>query len=710
MTERIKVAILGGGLGSMSAAYYLSSTPELRAQFEVTVYQQGWRLGGKGATGRDQARGDRIYEHGLHMFMGFYDNAFSMMREVYDRWQTTPDNPLQSWRDAFAPRSHITLQEKVNDTWRPWNIHMPPRPGTPGAPDAPWNVIAYLQRLIEWLLEALQDALEDRLQALTTPRTIPEWIEDLLDGVADLVSLPGRLIGDLFPTSVRTLFTLVEHLASPSEVPANEALSAVHTLLRELYDWVEYLFANTSLSDELRHLYVMTRLGLAVAEGMVLDILPYGSSGYDRINHLDFKDWLKLHGADTEDIYWCAPIQAFYDLAFAFIDGKTQEGPRYAQVAAGTALKAMLKMVLAYKGAPLWDMRAGMGDTLFSPLYQVCRDQGVRFEFFHRVVHLGLSETGRTLERIDLWKQVEIAGGADYAPLFDVKGLPCWPSEPLWFQIEGGSGLTHLDFESAWCEHHVDTPSLELGKDFDLVVLGIPVGALPLIAGELIDRLPAWKSMVENIPTVATAAVQLWFEPDLAELGWEHPTVQTTYVHPLESWGEMSQVLPFENWPSDKPMPRAVEYLVGALEAPVVLPGSGPSDYPEQQKARVHDIAVDWLNAHAGHIWPGAADTADPSALDYSKLIDWDERTGSERFQFQYWRANVDPSERYVLSPPGSIRFRLPSGQSGVFNLFLAGDWVQTGINGGSAESAVEGGMRASQAICGAPETIYEDD
>ena len=41
MTARTRVAILGGGAGSMTAAFYLSNTPELRERFEVTVYQTG---------------------------------------------------------------------------------------------------------------------------------------------------------------------------------------------------------------------------------------------------------------------------------------------------------------------------------------------------------------------------------------------------------------------------------------------------------------------------------------------------------------------------------------------------------------------------------------------------------------------------------------------------------------------------------------------
>lgn len=38
---RTKVAVLGGGVGGMVAAYWLTSTPELCQQFEVTVHQMG---------------------------------------------------------------------------------------------------------------------------------------------------------------------------------------------------------------------------------------------------------------------------------------------------------------------------------------------------------------------------------------------------------------------------------------------------------------------------------------------------------------------------------------------------------------------------------------------------------------------------------------------------------------------------------------------
>ena len=55
----IRVAVIGGGCASMAAVFELSR-PEHGGRFEVTVYQQGWRLGGKGASGRGPAGASRM--------------------------------------------------------------------------------------------------------------------------------------------------------------------------------------------------------------------------------------------------------------------------------------------------------------------------------------------------------------------------------------------------------------------------------------------------------------------------------------------------------------------------------------------------------------------------------------------------------------------------------------------------------------------------
>ena len=72
-------------MASLATAFHLTLNREgwgkrLRG---AVVYQMGWRLGGKGASGRNAAAQKRIEEHGLHVWPGFYHNAFHIMQVCY---------------------------------------------------------------------------------------------------------------------------------------------------------------------------------------------------------------------------------------------------------------------------------------------------------------------------------------------------------------------------------------------------------------------------------------------------------------------------------------------------------------------------------------------------------------------------------------------------------------------------------------------------
>src|SRR5271156_981295 len=82
---------------------------------------------------------------------------------------------------------------------------------------------------------------------------------------------------------------------------------------------------------------------------------------------------------------------------------------------------------------------------------------------------------------------------------------------------------------------------------------------------------------------------------------------------------------------------------------------------------------------------------------------------GRDRLNSQYWRVNINPSERYVLSAPDSVQYRLWPDGSGIDNLYLAGDWVRSGVNGGCIEAAIIAGRMAARAITESDMTIPGD-
>jgi uncharacterized protein with NAD-binding domain and iron-sulfur cluster len=68
-------------------------------------------------------------------------------------------------------------------------------------------------------------------------------------------------------------------------------------------------------------------------------------------------------------------------------------------------------------------------------------------------------------------------------------------------------------------------------------------------------------------------------------------------------------------------------------------------------------------------------------------------------FSTPYARANVADWERYILSRPGTTKYRLGPGDAPFSNVYLAGDWTKNRVNGGSVEGAVTSGIDAARCI-----------
>lgn len=718
----IEVAVIGGGCASITAAFELTR-PEHHGKYHVTIYQLGWRLGGKGASGRGPA--DRIEEHGFHVWLGFYENAFRLLRECYAELKRDPQTcRFADWRDAFIPDTFIGVADRSpNGKWQNWIGHFPPMEGLPGDPFTnhnPFSVYSYLLRTAALLRTLLSACQTHQNPSTAHTNQTAEYIFSFpfgggatwtpsLEAVAEPINrlLKYGLLATLggLVHAVGLLEALLATFSRNAESLVLRLLEAIRSNARQ------QLESLADTDDEIRRLWEVIDLVLAIMMGMIRFGLLYDPRGFDAINEYECREWLRLNGASERSLN-SALVRGLYDLAFAYEDGDFQR-PR---LAAGQALRGSFRMFFTYRGALFWKMKAGMGDVVFAPFYEVLKRRGVSFQFFHRLENVKLVDPNTLapgerpyVEALEFDVQAKSKDGGEYQPLYNVRGLPCWPARPDYAQLADGERFAReqWDFESFWDRRKVGTKTLHVVQDFDFVVLGVSIGAIPYVCRDILARDPRWRAMVDHVKTASTQACQLWLGEDMRSLGWTGPSVSLSgFVQPFDTWADMPQLIPEESW-TDKP--RAIAYFCCVLPDPPTPPDRTDASYPARRREEVRQNAIHFLNHHIAHLWPHAVQSS--GEFRWELLLDpaahHPTRNGAEadvsRFHSQLWVANVNPSDRYVLALPGSMQHRISPLDNTYDNLTIAGDWTDCGFNEGCVEAAVMSGRLAAHAISHSP-------
>ena len=352
-----------------------------------------------------------------------------------------------------------------------------------------------------------------------------------------------------------------------------------------------------------------------------------------------------------------------------------------------------------------------MGDIVFTPLYEVLLQRGVKFEFFHKLTNVGIArdtDGSRYVKTLKFDVQAKLNAGATYQPLVDVHGVPSWPATPLWDQLVDGTTLEErqVDFESAWDHTRTGDLKLRVSHDFDLVVLGVSLGAIPMVCSEILAVDQRWRDMVSHVKTVATQVFQLWLKVDLEQLGWaEEPPNLSAFVEPFDTWADMTHIAPQEEWPVT---PATLAYFCNVY--PLKTAGKKSlrkAGYPNKHNRRVRKNAIRFLNKDMQALWPDAVRNGEFrwNTLAYTAKTE-------HLFNTQYWKANVNPTDRYVQSLPGTSQYRISPLDDTYDNLTITGDWTNNGFNMGCVEAAVMSGKLAAHALSNFPalKDIYNYD
>jgi len=692
-----KIAIIGGGPAGLSTAFHLTNDPNWRDRINsITVYQMGWRLGGKGATGRDANRGWRLEEHGIHGFCRFYFNTFRMMERAYA--ELSQDNrrrlPVREMQDAFLGSSLSLGVEHVGDKWSMRSSHLPHFPGVPwstGAFDDP-GPLEIGRRILE---QMLRRGRRGPLASLDAKDLVPVDDEAALAAAAAIDrALRDALAAAALATGV--LDTVVRVLLESWIVLLGQITPAFGSLFASAIE-------SAGRTGDVGAYGALTSLDLytALLRGLIVDGILVPGHDLDDFDGEDYRDWLGRHHASPETLK-SSSVFTIANMLFAYPGGDSRRDPA---LSAASWLGWILR-TLSGRGEYFYLMAAGTGETVILPLYLLLKQRGVRFEFFHRLTHVESAKSADELvvESLTFERQAR-PNEAEYDPIDQPRSLRfgVWPNQPLLDRLSNGK--QDRDYE-AWDDgRHEETFSITRGDGFDHVVWAIPPSMIPLVGDDALKR--RWQPVIDRLPTTATQAAQIWLRKPTVDLGprcnYPERYASASFPNPLNGMVSFDDVLCFEGWGA--PGPLGLFYLCGAL-APVQPPTEATR---AAERKRVRVSVLNTLNL-IGNFFPAAAlpphtDPSHPKQINFEILfpLPGSGNSGAQRILDQYVRVNTRPTEAYVQAPKESVRGRLDPWNSGYANLIPAGDWICTGINVGAFESAVTGGKLAAFALTGVP-------
>ena len=717
--KKERVWILGGGLGGLSTAWALSANEAARARFEVHVYQPGWRLGGKGRTGRNPNNQYRVIEHGLHAFGGYYHNVFRLLRacatdtEIHRLFEaeTRIAFPIDLAERGEAPQPKIvafdwpTLGENAPGGWQ----------SLPGGPRLAPTVPQLIGRMISYLgrLDLFDPSSRHQRVSNGSTKRSSRYLSTV--AVQQLKEVkersPRRLqsdLGDADEAKIENLLGEAEQVAQmfsdgsrPDAQKAepqkgwqqqqSRSLDTVGQLARVTLGLLEQLPEESSSpfelpdangeaapsAEERRALWrTVTRVCLASVVGILR--FEADRKGLDCLNCLDFREFLQLSGASSATVN-SGVVKGMYDYVFAYKDGD----PDAPALAAGVAVRFMLLFFLDSEGGLQWHMTRGMGESVVLPLYEKLKEQGVNFHYYREACGMDLSADGSRVVGVRMRHQVghppePKAGALDpYLATYEVRRpddgtverLQYWPDQPP-PETLGGQPLSELasrapgraDFGLEGPVAGAELPEpiqYWVSEDFDALVLAVPPAAVaPWLPKQL---KPDWVDLIKPEHNVSTFSAQVWTrtKPRLRRfilVGGDDRA--------YPSVADMSHQLAYDHTGAE-----GLFFLVG------------------QAKRR------------AGQTGASAAEAARRS---YQAFVDRNADLHRSRFAVLedvtdlHVQKNLLPADLYCCSAPHTVNRRPRADYEPVRNLALAGDWVKTGLDFGCAEAAVLAGFQAA--------------
>ena len=646
-----KIAILGGGAASCTAALALTSQPGWKERYDITIYQLGWRLGGKAASARNSNYGQRIEVVAGHFFPGIYHNFKRLLRSVYKELDRPEGVPLRTFDDAFKLTSYITNKRLNASTDNP----------------------DHDRRCFSWkyLLEKLVKSTFSMADQMGIETGELDF-DHLLDNP------------DLLQRKVNSIQEKIQNISANEKNSTRiELLSIVDVCVTSIKGiLVDNLIENGF--NSINHLDLREWLAKHGANAKTL------KSGFVKI-HYDVNISYKNGDIEKPSVEAGNVVKMSLHIYFCYDDAPffKQEGGD------GDVIFSPIYEVLKKRGVSfkffhkVEELNLNINNPKLVEQIRVTKQVELMNEEYDPLINIkGLPSWPNEPKYEEIVQEQ-----ANLLKANDIDLESFWTRWPSVYEEHFKQPLPEI--------------ILKRGHDFDIIISGIPVTSLSYLCPELLEASENLRNAKEHIETTASMQLQLWTDEPRENLMLDS---YTELIDPNRedidyTIGYYENNIKFEDWKPLGMNPKGCQFFTFFANIEE-LPPSNNTEFPHECKEKSKKLLKSRIENSFENSMPKAYKDGQ---FKWEILTDPENRTGEERFDAQYFLVNINPSDRYVQYLTNTSQHRITTDGAGFDNIYFTGDWIQNGFIC-CFEAAVTAGLLTSKAISGYPREIFWED